>query len=72
MKYAQEFKEKERQRDDLRKRVEGYVKDGTKLLDEFLLQEMIDIDKRMDSTHCLNDYIKLMREDKLPKRVPAS
>ncbi|KAL4503960.1 hypothetical protein ABPG72_022590 [Tetrahymena utriculariae] len=72
MKYAQEFKEKEQQRDELRKRIEGYVKNGTKILDEFLKQEMFEIDKRYDLNHCMNEYIKLMREDKLPKRIPAS
>lgn len=46
MKYASEFKEKEQQRDELRKRIEGYVENGTKVLDEFLKQEMFEIDKR--------------------------
>lgn len=33
---------------------------------------MFEIDKRYDLNHCMNEYIKLMREDKLPKRIPAS
>jgi len=35
-KYAQEFKEKEQQRDELRQRIEGYVKNGTNILNDFL------------------------------------
>ena len=35
-------------------------------------QEYHEIDKRFNINHCFVEYIKLMRENKLPKRIPNS
>jgi len=58
MKYAEDFREKVKKRKDIKSRIEKYVKEGRKTIDDFLEKEKEELEKIHNKKEAFRDLVK--------------
>jgi hypothetical protein len=63
IRYAQELEQKTKASEDLKKKIDAYIHDNRKKLDEFFQWNAQEIVRRADPNYCFYDYVKRRLKD---------
>ena len=65
IRYAQDFKENSKKREDLKKKIDKNIREIRHNLDEFIEVNKMESEKRFDPEYCFREYAKALREGQL-------
>lgn len=63
IKYAQDFKENSKKRQDLKQKIDKNIREIRKNLDEFIDVNAAENDRRHDKEYCFREYVKAVRDN---------